>query len=306
MAPRIAILLATYEGARYLDAQLGSLAAQDVERMDVRIGDDGSTDATIPLLEAWRARWRKGSFDIVRGPGKGFAENFRALLLTPLPGADYVGYCDQDDVWDTDKLKVALGALQRMGEGPALYCARTRLVDAAGRPLGLSPLFSRPPSFRNALVQSIAGGNTMLLNRAAFKLVSEAAGRTTFVSHDWWSYQIVTGAGGSVHYDPAPHLDYRQHGGNLVGNNLSPRAQLTRLFMVLRGRFARWNDANLVALERCSDLLSKDARQAIAAFREVRAAPLRGRLAALRKAGLYRQTTLGDVALAAAAVLGKL
>ena len=305
--PRIAILLATFNGARYLDAQLSSLEAQRLERIDVVAADDGSADDTLALLEAWQRRWCKGSFTIGKGPGRGFAENFRAMLLTPLPEADYVGFCDQDDIWDADKLAVAVRALEPWCDRPALYCARTRLVDAAGHEgLGFSPLFRRAPDFRNALVQSIAGGNTMLLNRVGFALVSEASRRTGFVSHDWWCYQLVSGAGGHVHYDPEPHLNYRQHEANLVGNNLMPGAQLNRLRMGLRGRFARWNDTNLMALERCADLLNEEARETVRAFRRLRAAPAWRRISALREAGLYRQTGLGDVALAAAALLGKL
>ena len=85
----------------------------------------------------------------------------------------------------------------------------------------MSPLFRRPPSFRNALVQSLAGGNTMVLNRPARDLVALASRRARFVSHDWWAYLLVTGAGGAVHYSAKPLVRYRQHAHNLVGANTS-------------------------------------------------------------------------------------
>ena len=59
----------------------------------------------------------------------------------------------------------------------------------------------------------------MVFNRAAKNLIVEASLNTPVVSHDWWCYQIVTGAGGHVMYDPEPCLKYRQHGKNQIGAN---------------------------------------------------------------------------------------
>jgi glycosyltransferase involved in cell wall biosynthesis len=304
---RIAILLATHDGERYLEAQLGSLAEQEAEHIDVYASDDASSDGTLAVLESWRSRWHKGRFEIVKGPGRGFAENFRTLLRLPQGEATHVGFCDQDDIWDADKLTAAIGALEPAGPKPALYCSRTRLIDSEGvRALGYSPYFRRPPHFRNAIVQSIAGGNTMLLNRAAFDLVAEASRRTDFVSHDWWCYQIISGVGGVVYYDPVAHIGYRQHGGNAVGNNLGLVAKAKRLRMTLQGRFSRWNEVNVRALESCADLLSEEARQTLAAFRKIRQARPLQRLFMLRRAGIYRQTAFGDFSLSVAALLDKL
>ena len=238
-ATRIRILLATYNGEKYLGEQLKSLEDQQVSAaIDIVASDDGSTDTTAAILEDWRRRWSAGAFSAVEGPRRGFAETFRALMAMPAPDADYVAFCDQDDVWMPRKLAAALAVLA-CDTGPALYCARTLRVDEALGPIGHSPLFRRPPHFRNALVQSIAGGNTMVMNRAAFALVAESVRRTSFVSHDWWCYLLVSGAGGRVHYDPIPHIAYRQHDANAVGDNVGWRARWQRLRMSLEGRFAR-------------------------------------------------------------------
>lgn len=303
---RIRVLLATYNGARYLDEQLHSLAAQDVAAaLDIIASDDGSTDGTRALLEGWQRRWRRGRFTIVAGPRQGFTENFRSLMRMPEAAGDYVAFCDQDDVWMPDKLATALAVLSAM-PGPGLYCSRTQRVDAALRPIGFSPLFRRPPHFRNALVQSIAGGNTMVMNAPAFALVAESARRTSFVSHDWWCYLLISGAGGRVHYDPEPHVAYRQHGGNAVGDNVGWRARWQRLKMSLAGRFAEWNAVNLAALEACRDLLTAEARDTMRLFALARqAGPLRG-LATIVKSGIYRQSLPGNVSLVLAALLRKI
>lgn len=303
---RFAVLLATFNGARFLDAQLKSLADQTVAVLDVHVSDDGSSDATRDVLELWAARWSKGRFTITEGPCAGVVENFRSLLLSDDVDADYICFCDQDDVWDPDKLARARAALSETdspAEKPGLYCGRTRVIGERDEPLGQSPLMSRPPSFCNALVQSIAGGNTMVLDQDAFRLVKEAARRTTFVSHDWWCYLIVTGAGGDVIYDPEPAISYRQHSGNLVGPNTGWKARIRRIIWMLTARFSRWNTLHGRGLSMCRDLLDADAR---AIMDDFFAARRKGRLALLRtltRHAIHRQSAFGEVSLYVAAAL---
>lgn len=303
---RLAVLMATFNGARFIDEQLRTIDQQIWPAIDVWASDDGSTDGTLNALERWKAYWSKGSFTQLSGPGRGFADNFGALLTNPQVDADYVAFCDQDDVWLPEKTRFAADALAPQGQRPAVLFARTINTDAEGNELSRSPLFRRPPDFANALVQSIGGGNTMVLNRAAHQLLREAATRTGFVSHDWFAYLIVTGAGGHVIYSETPHVLYRQHGENLVGANSGLGARLSRVQAAFGGRFTRWNDANLAALDACRDLLTPAAAEMVDRFREARLAPLPARLAKLRRSGVYRQTTLGQLSLYAAGLLGKL
>lgn len=301
----LAVLLATHNGAAYLARQLQSIADHRWARVDVWASDDASADATPEILRGWQARWRKGGFHIARGRNAGFAENFRSLVCDSGVYADYVAFCDQDDIWLPEKTSAAVAAIGHAG-GAALYCARTILVDADGREWGRSPHFRRPPGFRNALVQNIAGGNTMVLNRRAFDLLRDGARRTRFVSHDWFAYLLVAGAGGQVYYSAEPHVLYRQHDGNIVGPNIGWKARWRRLRQAWQGRFVAWNDSNLEALEACSPLLTDEARTILAQFRRARSGPLPGRLHALRRSGVYRQTAAGQLSLLGACMLGKM
>ena len=298
--------MATCQGERFIDEQLRSIEEQDWAEIDIWASDDCSTDGTVAVLERWQKRWTRGRFTILKGPDRGFADNFRSLLANPDIEADYVCFCDQDDIWLADKTRAAATVLSRSGDRPALYCARTIIADEAGHELLRSPLFRRPPEFANALVQSIGGGNTMVMNRAAHRTLKEAARRTGFVSHDWFSYLIVAGAGGDVTYSETPHVRYRQHPGNLVGSNHSTRAQLKRLLAAFSGRFSSWNEDNVAALVACRDMLTPAAKETLEVFRKARSGPLLERLANLRRSGVYRQSTLGQVSLYAAGLLGKL
>lgn len=303
---RLAVLLASFNGASYIDEQLRSVDQQDWPAIDVWASDDGSTDGTPNALERWSAYWSKGSFTRLAGPAQGFAANFRALLINPLIDADYVAFCDQDDIWLPEKTRAAAEALAPHADRPALYCARTIIVSAEGREVQRSPLFRRTPDFANAMVQSIGGGNTMVMNRAAHRLLREAARRTGFVSHDWFAYLIVTGAGGHVTYSDVPHVRYRQHEGNLVGSNQGWTARLDRLRLAFGGRFAGWNEHNIAALSACRDLLTPHAQDVLDRFQQARSGPLPDRIVSLWRSGVHRQTGFGQLSLYAAGLLGKL
>jgi glycosyltransferase involved in cell wall biosynthesis len=303
----VAVMMGARNGERYLRQQIGTIARQRVGRIDLWISDDGSTDATRDIVAETAARWTRGVVHFLRGPQRGFAENFRSLMSNDAIAADYFCFSDQDDLWDEDKLSVAIDWLATQDPAvPALYCSRTLTVDREGVPIGMSPLFACPPSFRNALVQSIAGANTMVLNPSAHALVREASRRTGFVSHDWWCYLMVTGAGGVVHYSPEPRIAYRQHEGNLVGANNTWSARMVRLKGFLSGRFRDWNDRNLAALAACEDLLTDEARRLTAELSRARKGNLPARLGALRRSGVYRQSTLEQAMLYAACALNKI
>lgn len=302
---RVAILLATFNGENYLVEQLESLARQTWPDINVVVSDDQSTDHTQRQLARYANSWSKGSFEITAGPCRGFAANFRSLILShDAETANYVAFCDQDDIWDPGKLETAIGWLETLPEGmPGLHCGRTRNFPASSSG-ELSPLFTRPPCFRNAIVQSIAGANTMVMNRHAFRLVQEAARRTDFVSHDWWSYMIVTGAGGMVRYNPEPDILYRQHEGNLVGANNTWAARFTRLQFIFSGRFRQWSDLNIAGLDKCRDLLTGEACRVLDDFKAARSGGPLARLKALRRSGVFRQTRKGQAGLVLACMLG--
>lgn len=303
---KLAVLLATYDGSRFLDAQLQSVATQEWPAIDVFASDDDSSDDTPSKLMSWQARWPKGQFVVSAAPRRGFAGNFRWLLVNSEVNADYIAFCDQDDIWLRDKTSVAVAALAPYSDQPALYCARTLITDTDDHELAMSPRFRRMPEFANALVQSISGGNTMVMNRAAHALVREGARRTDFVSHDWFSYLLVTGAGGKVIFSDVPHVRYRQHGGNLVGANRGLTATLRRLRFALGGRFVGWIDHNMRAVAACRDLLTPEAQATYDGFREARLGSPLERLDKLRRSGVYRQGALGQLSLYVAGLMGKL
>lgn len=304
-AARSAVVLCTYRGAAFLGAQLDSIAAQSAPPDLIVASDDGSTDGTRDVLRAFADRW-PGRMAIRDGPRRGYAANFLSALATVPPGTALTALSDQDDVWHPDKLARAATRLGHAGARPALYGAATRICDAGLRPIGLSRVARVPLGFRHALTQNFAGGNTMVLNAAGLATLQTALARGTMAPvHDWLLYQLVSGAGGVVMFDAGACLDYRQHGGNQIGDAGGLGPLLSRLGRMARGEYRVWTEANLAALEAAGDVLTPEARAIVARVRSGRRGGAAARLRLMRDPGLYRQGRLGQAGLAAALLLGR-
>ena len=305
-SPNVAVLLCTYNGGRFLADQLASIFRQNTDSLSLWISDDGSCDDTFTILRAAADSHDRGPIELRSGPRCGAASNFLSLLCDAEIIADYFAFADQDDIWDADKLSRAVDQIAaHNNELPVLYCARTRSLSEAGKVTGLSPEFHRPPSFANALVHNIGGGNTMVMNSAARELLL-AAGSVDVPAHDWWSYLLVSGAGGLVIYDPEPCLSYRQHAHNQIGANTGFKRRIARYRGAFGGRNREWNERNLAALEKNAELLTPESQRILKVFQESRSGGFLQRLRGVKQAGLYAQTFTGNLGLYFASLLKKI
>jgi glycosyltransferase involved in cell wall biosynthesis len=304
----VTILLCTLNGERFLGEQLASLDRQTFTRWRLIVSDDGSSDRTKPILQAFKEAHERGQVEIIDGPRRGAQANFLFLACREGATSDYYAFCDQDDTWEAEKLARAITIMeQQIGAGiPALYGSRTCLIDQDGRKIGFSPLFLKEPTFASSLVQSIAGGNTMVFNRKAHELLAFCGPDVDIPSHDWWLYQVTSACGGKVFYDAWPSVHYRQHMQNVIGSNMGLAARLRRLRMLGQGRLRYWSDLNVEALMRLRPRMSAENRHIFDLFCKARHRPLLQRARMFAQAGVYRQTLLGNLGLAAAVVLKKI
>jgi glycosyltransferase involved in cell wall biosynthesis len=302
----VAILLCTCNGARFLPEQLVSYEAQDFADWRLFVSDDGSQDATLPLLEAFQKKHGAERVHIRRGPCRGFAVNFLSLICDPSVAGSCYALSDQDDIWAADKLSRAAAALAAAAAGePAVYCSRTRLIDEDGADIRLSLLCKKPPHFRNALTQSLASGNTIVLNEAARRLLMRAGPDVQVAAHDWWIYLAITAAGGRMLYDSAPTVGYRMHVGNVIGSNRAAGARMRRAGMLWQGQYKTWTEMHVRALERLEDVMIDENRRTFEQFRRARKRSVVPRAYGLLRSGVYRQTFLGNIGLLAAVLAGK-
>ena len=211
---KVTILLSTYNGSKYLRQQLDSLYGQTYPAIRILVRDDGSSDTSRAILESEQA---KGRIEILEGHHNlGAALSFFELLKSAAStGTGYVAFCDQDDVWHPEKIARAVSKLSRVADDrPAMYCSRVELVDENLQHIGYTELPGKI-GFGNALVDSIATGCTMVLNRKALDLIGKSLPKKVVI-HDWWCYLVVS-CFGEVVFDETATLKYRQHGSNAIG-----------------------------------------------------------------------------------------
>jgi glycosyltransferase involved in cell wall biosynthesis len=219
VTPLVEVLMSTYEGERYVREQVDSILGQTHSRLRLVVRDDGSCDGTLDVLRSLE----DPRLEVRAGENLGLPDAFFQLLDESSGDAELWALSDQDDVWLPEKLSRAAQRLEGT-TGPALYCARVAVADEQLRPLYLHELPWRGPSFANALVQNIALGCTIVINREARDLLRGRWPREC-VMHDAWMYLVVA-ACGTVVYDHQPVVLYRQHGLNSVGMGRGPVSRL--------------------------------------------------------------------------------
>jgi glycosyltransferase involved in cell wall biosynthesis len=306
-SPSIAILMCTYNGEDFLEEQLDSIQNQDYKNWTLFVNDDGSKDSTLKILKAYQKKWGSKKLHIRKGPKKGFCQNFLQIICDKKINADLYFLCDQDDVWMPHKLSHTLKKISRLDPlKPLLYCARTTYVTSdAKRILGQSDLFLKTPSFNNAIVQSLAGGNTMTFNNHLKRVVQKYP-RVAVVSHDWWLYIMNELVGGKTFYDHESTILYRQHSKSLIGANTGFLAKMKRLRMLLGGTYRRYNTLHLEAFSKLNIETIKKNIDLIDQFLIMRDKSMKVRWQMIHKLRLYRQTWDGHIALYLGAMLHKL
>jgi glycosyltransferase involved in cell wall biosynthesis len=225
MAASVNILLSTYNGIRFIDELMQSLLMQTHPNIKIFVRDDGSNDGTIEKLRDYENKY--ANFMVTQGPRFGAAGSFMKLLNEADPTSDFYAFCDQDDVWLPRKIGDAVAAMEEGEKSKAqLYFSRLEFVDSNLMHLGYSRLFKKY-GFRNALVENIVSGCTVVLNRRARNLICEET-PSVVLMHDWWFYLVVS-AFGNLIYDKRPNIKYRQHSGNVIGEPKTYAEVLLRL-----------------------------------------------------------------------------
>ena len=305
---KVAIVLGFYDGYKFINRQLQSIFDQTHQNFIIFITDDNSKDNFSLEKLNINERNKKKIRIRIRNKNIGYAQNFLNALVSIDGYFDYYAFSDQDDIWYREKLEKAINSLEEYPHNQAnLYGSRTELIGASeDKKLGKSIEFKKSPSFQNALTQNIFGGNTMVFNRNAFNLICLSNINQKIIAHDWWCYQIISGAGGNVFYDKNIYLKYRQHNNNLIGSNISFKDKWLRFCKVVNGNFKIQNDHNLKAIINNQNLLIKRNQIILTNFIKARKSNFLKRIFYFAKSGVYRQTLIGNIALFIGVIIKKI
>ena len=219
----ISIALCTFNGERYLDNLLDSLRKQTILPNELVIYDDGSFDSTIELLHTFQSSAPFNVSIIINSEHLGVTHNFEAALSAC--NGEYIALCDQDDVWEPDKLERLLNLVKKMetepDNGPYFAHSDLELTDSKLNKTGLSFLEHqdlKPPEkqqYKILIAQNYIPGCSTLFSRDLLEYALPIP--ETAVMHDWW-LALIASMAGKIGYEPSRTVLYRQHDANVLGS----------------------------------------------------------------------------------------
>ena len=225
MTEKVLILLAAYNGEKYLPEMIESLLAQDYPHLQIVLSDDHSSDGTVELLERYAAAYPDKMIHYRSGRRFGKAQTHFIHLLEQFHDAPYIMFCDQDDVWHSDKVRKTLEFMKKVETDPSLPALVHTDLNVVGKDLEpISPSFCRYANldgtrltFNHILVHNVVTGCTVMMNRRLAELACMSqVPQETVMMHDWWLAMLAS-ACGNVGFLNEPTIDYRQHGNNTGG-----------------------------------------------------------------------------------------
>ncbi len=214
----VVVLLSTYNGSQFLKEQLDSLYNQSYKDFTVIARDDGSSDDTLDILQSYNVEIIQNDQNV--GAKKSFSELLEYALKN---GFEYFMFCDQDDVWDENKIEKTLARMQEAQEQnpntPILVHTNLKVVDEDLNTLGgsfmsLQGLHPKYDSLNRLLIQNVVTGCTVMINRELAKLCLPVPQEA--IMHDWW-IALVASAFGKIIYIDETTISYRQHSSNTLG-----------------------------------------------------------------------------------------
>ena len=232
----IEILLATYNGERFLPEQIESITSQSFKDYHILASDDNSSDCTFEILRSYESVLGE-KIKVVQSNTHSAKENFYNLL--DMADAEYIALCDQDDFWESDRLEKSLKAIQRLEkrygkETPILVHSDLEIVDEnlnsqnkkmseltginetikyAKKESKYLYTISTEKSFSRYLVENNITGNTVIINKALLDIYKRP--KVSFM-HDWW-LGLIAFTFGKVGFLNECLVKYRQHENNELG-----------------------------------------------------------------------------------------
>lgn len=231
-APAVTVLLATHNGVRWLPEQVDSILGQEGVAVSIVALDDGSTDGTTQWLAARAAAEPRITVLDDDGTGGSSAKNFARLIQrVDVPDEALVAFADQDDVWMPGKL--ARHAAILAGGVDGVSSSVTSFTPDGERTLVRKDYPQRDLDY---LLESPGPGCTFLITprllRLTAQVLRDSADARAVDFHDSLIYAIARGHGWRWHIDGEPTVDYRQHGGNVMGSNVGLAAARERLRLI--------------------------------------------------------------------------
>lgn len=237
---KILVLMATYNGEKYVAQQIDSILAQKGVETNIIISDDCSSDGTAEIIKKYHEIYGDRVKYSINEKNKNFTYNFLDMIFSCPDDYEYYSLSDQDDVWLEDKL---ISAVNTIGErtNPFLYMSALNITDEKLNIITymnyknlLNPSFDK---FKMADA-NLCTGCTAVFNRALLYKIREHYPENLYL-HDYWIFLIANFVKDcEAYFDDNSHILYRQHGNNMIGVQLKQISKNKTLAAKIKGLLA--------------------------------------------------------------------
>lgn len=224
MDRNVCVLLSTYNGEKYLKQQIESVLNQEDVGVTLFIRDDGSSDNTVNIIKSYKDE------RIIFCPENniGCIKSFYSLLLNA-PDLNYFAFCDQDDIWNKDKLARAINKLSNSGDKAALYMSTYDVVDENLKLIYVRDMqYEKPLTLEQTIMFRSPSGCLMVFNKALRKIIIKHDMKNARM-HDFWTLLVAEAFQADIYTESISTMKYRQHANNVVGTGISKYQHLMRL-----------------------------------------------------------------------------
>lgn len=214
---KVQVLLSFYNGDKFIQDQMDSLNRQMGNfELSIVIRNDGSSSSILD-------QYAHTNVTVNSGENLGVKGSFFQLIRQSSDNMDYYCFCDQDDYWKEDKISVAIEALKNYEDVPAMYFSKAAIVNNFLEKIGIDDFENGVFSFSRHFIKNNAIGCTMVFNKKMRDIINLKVENYKMIStsflHDHLLYTVCSGVGGKIIFDSMPHILYRQHENNVIGND---------------------------------------------------------------------------------------
>lgn len=241
---KVLILMATFNGHRFIGEQIESIKAQTHEDWELWVSDDGSSDTTLSIVKSYSLSDPRIKLLDPKTSFRSACGNFSYLLSRARDSdCDVFLFSDQDDVWDSKKLEVYLSHYSNVEYSqPTLIHSDLNVVDERLSTINTSFFKMQKINHESddplgvLLVQNFVTGCTMLLNRPLLNFCLPVSKKA--IMHDWW-IAIIAATVGNIEFIHGDFIKYRQHENNTLG----AKGFWKNIFFPQGGVLSKWNSS---------------------------------------------------------------
>ena len=207
--PKVAVIMSTYNGEKYLREQIDSILAQKDVDIYLYIRDDGSKDKTVEIIKQYVENFQD-KVTLIKGTNLGYKKSFMDCLMKSSSDCDYYAFSDQDDVWQEEKCIEAIKKIENQNNIPALYCCSPTICDENLQNQKINDLTGGSNTLEGYWTRSRLPGCCMVFNNELYKMATKISlDDLSVVAHDT-AIASIAYAFGSVYIDSNSYMLHRR------------------------------------------------------------------------------------------------